>query len=153
MGKQITHVGLRGFARGADMITYKGGKYAEKGLYWDPMDGHRVRMRSGGVLPGDESKVYVRISTGGLLLVAPLFGMMYVLFLPLFGIGVFIVSWLVIIINALAKLAMSGLQSCSRVVSRGTSFSWRPGKAHLTGSGKKTGEGGKKRRDKSIGEK
>jgi hypothetical protein len=134
------------------MITYRGGIYAEKGLYWDPMDGQRVRMRSDGVLPGDESKVYVRISTGGLLLVAPLFGMMYVLFLPLFGIGVFIVSWLVIIINALAKLAMSGLQRGSRVASRGASFGWYPEKAHLTGSVKKAGKGGKKKRDKSVGE-
>lgn len=119
------------------MITYKGGAYAEKGMYWDPIDGHRVTMRSDGILPGDASKFFVRISPGGLLLVAPLFGMVYVLFLPLFGIGVFIVSWLVIIINALAKLGTSGLQSCSRLVSRGTSFGWHPDKAHLTGGSKR----------------
>jgi hypothetical protein len=136
-------------ARGAEMITYKSGIYVEKGLYWDPIDGHRVNMRSGGILPGDDSKVYVRISPGGLLLVAPLFGMMFVLFLPLFGIGVFIVSWLVIIINSLAKLTMSGLQTCSRVVGRGTSFSWHPNKAHLTGSRKKSKGGGRKRKGTS----
>lgn len=125
------------------MITYKGGIYVEKGLYWDPMDGQQVNMHSGGILPGDGGKVYVRISPGGLLLVAPLFGMMYVIFLPLFGIGVFIVSWLVIIINSLAKLTMNGIQVCSRVVGHGVSFNWRPSKAHL--SGKKRGRDDTKR--------
>jgi hypothetical protein len=125
------------------MVTYKGGIYVEKGLYWDPMDGERINMHSGGILPGDSDKVYLRISPVGLLLIAPLFGMMYVIFLPLFGIGVFIVSWLVIIINSLAKLAMSGIQVCSRVVGRGVSFNWHPSKAHL--SGKKRGRDGTKR--------
>jgi hypothetical protein len=125
------------------MVTYKGGIYVEKGLYWDPMDGERINMHSGGILPGDSDKVYLRISPVGLLLIAPLFGMMYVIFLPLFGIGVFIVSWLVIIINSLAKLAMSGIQVCSRVVGRGVSFNWHPSKAHL--SGKKRERDGTKR--------
>ena len=124
------------------MVIYKGGIYVEKGLYWDPLDGQRVNMRSGGILPGDGGKVYLRISSVGLLLIAPLFGMMYVMFLPLFGIGVFIVSWMVIIINFLAKLAMSGIQVCGRVVGRGLSFNWRPSNAHL--SGKKSGRGGTK---------
>jgi hypothetical protein len=125
------------------MVIYKGGIYVEKGLYWDPMDGQRINMHSGGMLPGDVSKVYLRISPVGLLLIAPLFGMMYVTFLPLFGIGVFIVSWLVIIINSLAKLAMSGVQVCNRVVGSGVSFNWHPSKAHL--SGKKRAREGKKR--------
>ncbi len=125
------------------MVIYKGGIYVEKGLYWDPMDGERVNMHSDGMLPGDVSKVYLRISPVGLLLIAPLFGMMYVIFLPLFGIGVFIVSWLVIIINFLAKLAMNGVQVCNRVVGRGVSFNWHPSRAHL--SGKKRGRSGKKR--------
>lgn len=125
------------------MVTYKGGIHAERGLYWDPMDGQQVNLRSGGILPGDDSKVYVRTSSVGLFLIAPLFGMMYVMFLPLFGIGVFIVSWLVIIINSLAKLAMNGVQVCSRVVGRSFSFNWGPSKAHL--SGKKSRKGGTKR--------
>lgn len=140
--------GISASEREIEMVTYKGGIYVEKGLYWDPMDGHRVNMHSGGILPGDSGKVYLRISPGGLLLVAPLFGLMYVIFLPLFGIGVFIVSWLVIVINSLAKLAMSGIQVCSRVVGRGISFGWHPSAAHL--SGKKRGTGGpKKGRDKN----
>ncbi len=83
------------------------------------------------------------ISSVNAVQIAPLFGMMYVIFLPLFGIGVFIVSWLVIIINSLAKLAMSAIQVCSRVVGRGVSFNWHPSKAHL--SGKKRGRSGTKR--------
>ena len=118
------------------MVRYKGGIAVEKGLYWDPMDGQRVNMQHGDILPGDDSKVYLRISPVSLLLIAPLFGMMYVMFLPLFGIGVFVVSWLVIIINSLAKVTMVGIQVCSRIAGRGVSFNWHPSNAGFSGTGR-----------------
>lgn len=123
------------------MVIYKGGIGVEKGLYWDPMDGNRVNMEYGGILPGDESKFYLKISPLGLLVLSPLFGMMYVIFLPLFGIGVFIVSWLVIIINSVAKMAMSGIQICSRIAGKRAFFNWSPYSSYLSG----------RRRDKKAG--
>jgi hypothetical protein len=128
------------------MVIYKGGNTGEKGLYWDPVDGQRVDMPHGGILPGDDSKTYLKISPLGLLAIAPLFGMMYVMFLPLFGIGIFIVSWLVIIINSLAKMAMTGIQVCGRITGRSAFFSWHPASAHFSGNRKKkkTGYGEKK---------
>ena len=129
-------------------MIYKGGITVDKGLYWDPMEGQRFDMGQGEVLPGDSGRIYVRISPVGLVLIAPLFGMMYVMFLPLFGIGVFIVSWLVIIINAVATVALSGVQVCNRVAGRGISFNWQPSKAHFSGftrKKKKSGESGKRR--------
>ena len=71
------------------------------------------------------------------------------MFLPLFGIGVFIVSWLVIIINSVAKVAMSGVQVCNRVAGRGVSFNWQPSKAQFSGFSrkkKKSGEAVKRSR-------
>ncbi len=132
------------------MVRYKGGIAVENGLYWDPMDGQRVNMQHGDILPGDDSKVYLRISPVSLLLIAPLFGMMYVMFLPLFGIGVFVVSWLVIIINSLAKVTMAGIQVCSRIASRSVSFNWHPSSAGFSGNRKKKKEA-KKQGSRSRG--
>jgi hypothetical protein len=125
------------------MLINKGGTTVEKGLYLNPMDGRRVNMREDGTLPGDESKSYLKISPIGLLVIAPLFGMMYVLFLPLFGIGVFIISWLVPIIGTLASVAITGLKVCSRVEGRSVFFNWRPTRAHFHGLRKKVKAGGK----------
>src|SRR5574341_133788 len=75
---------------GFAMFMTKGGMVVEKGLYWNPMDGQRVALTEEGILPGDEGRSYLKMSPLGLLVIAPLLGMMYVIFLPLFGIGVFL---------------------------------------------------------------
>jgi len=119
------------------MSLYKGGSFVEKGLYWSPVDGEQVNMLQDGILKGDEGRSYMKISPAGLLLIAPLFGMMYVMFLPLFGIGVFIVSWLVIIISVAGKLSMTGIQVCGRFIGRSARFNWRPFNMHFTGAVKR----------------
>jgi hypothetical protein len=119
------------------MSMYKGGTFVERGLYWSPVDGEQINMQQDGMLEGDESRTYMKISPAGLLLMAPLFGMMYVMFLPLLGIGVFIVSWLVIIIGAVGRVAMSGIQVCGRIIGRSTFFSWRPSNTYFSGAGKR----------------
>ena len=73
------------------MIIDKGGTMVERGLYWNPMDGRRITMSEDGILPGDESTSYMRMSVFSLLVIAPVMGMMFVTFLPLFGIGVFLI--------------------------------------------------------------
>lgn len=125
------------------MLIYKGGTVAGKGLYWDPMEGQRVDLPSAGVLPGDHGNIYLKVSPAALLIITPLFGMMYVMFLPLFGIGVFIVSWLVIIISSLARMAMTGIQVCNRLTGRSIFFNWRPSNAYFSGSRKKQRGAGK----------
>lgn len=128
------------------MSMHKGGTFVEKGLYWNPADGEQVNMQRDGMLEGDESRSYMKISPAVLLLMAPLFGMMYVLFLPLLGIGVFIVSWVVIIIGAVGRVAMSGIQICGRIIGRSTFFSWRPSNMYFSGSRKKQKADGKNRK-------
>lgn len=120
------------------MVIYKGGMIVEKGLYWNPMDGQRITVREDGRLPGDDSRSYLRISPVCLLIIAPLFGMMYVMFLPLFGIGVFIVSWLVPLMSALAGFAMTGIRVCSRIAGNSAFFNWNPSRAHFSGARRNT---------------
>ncbi len=123
------------------MITHKGGTVVEKGLYWNPLDGQRLDMRKRGILPGDESKNYLKISPVGLLVVAPLFGMTYVMFLPLFGIGVFLISCLVRTIGSLAAVASPGVRVCRRIAGRSVFFGWNPSRAYFTSVRKKKRRG------------
>jgi len=120
------------------MFMTKGGTVVEKGLYWNPMDGQRVALTEEGILPGDEGRNYLKMSPLGLLVIAPLLGMMYVIFLPLFGIGVFLVSWLVPIISTFAQVAITGVKLSSRVNGRSALFSWNPSKAYFSGRRKQT---------------
>ena len=119
------------------MLMTKGGTAVEKGLYWNPMDGRRVTMEEGGILPGDGSRSFMKISAAGLLIIAPLFGMMYVIFLPLLGIGVFLVSWLVPLIGTLAEVAITGVKVCGRINGRSSFFNWNPTRADFYGFRKK----------------
>jgi hypothetical protein len=129
------------------MLIYKGGTNAGKGLYWDPMEGQRVDLQNGDILPGDHGNIFLKVSPAALLIITPLFGMMYVMFLPLFGIGVFIVSWLVIIISSLARLALTGIQVCNRLAARSVFFNWRPSDAYFSGLRKKQRGAGKNKKN------
>ena len=73
------------------MVMYIGGTTVAKGWYWSPMDGGRVDMRDNGTLPGDKTCSYLKMSPLILLVIAPLFGMAFTFFLPLFGVGVLFV--------------------------------------------------------------
>lgn len=114
------------------MVMVKGGTQVEKGLYWSPLDGRHVRMSERGILPGDENINYVKLSPSVLLFVAPLFGMMFVLFLPLFGMGVFLASWLVPVIATLSAIAITGVRINSGFGGKGT-FTWHPARSYFSG--------------------
>ena len=118
------------------MIMYKGGMVVEKGLYWDPVEGRRINMREDGSLPGKDT-AYLKISSAALLVIAPLFGMMYVIFLPLFGIGVFLISWIAPVICTLVSAASTGFRVCSRIDARSAFFNWSPSRSYLSSAGKK----------------
>jgi hypothetical protein len=115
------------------MFMCKGGTVVEKGLYWNPMDGQRVNVREDGILLGDENRNYLKLSPVVLLIIAPLFGTMYVMFLPLFGIGVFLISWLVPVIGTLSAVAITGVRVCCRVACKSVSFNWRPSMVYFSG--------------------
>ncbi len=118
------------------MVMYKGGMVVEKGLYWDPVDGGRINVREDGLLPGNKDTRYLKISSVALLVIAPLFGMMYVMFLPLFGIGVFFISWMAPVICTLVSAASTGIKVCSRIDGRNAFFNWSPSRSYLSSSAK-----------------
>ncbi len=115
------------------MIINKGGTMVERGLYWNFLDGSRTTLSEDGILPGDESASYMRMSPFSLLIVAPVMGMMFVTFLPLFGVGVFLISWLVPLINTLAEVAITGVKVSGRIQSRNAFFTWQPTRAQFHG--------------------
>ena len=115
------------------MLIAKGGTMVERGLYWNPMDGQRITMREDGILSGDESSSYMRMSPFSLLVIAPVTGLMFVTFLPLFGVGVFLISWLVPLINTLAEFAITGIKVSGRVQGRNAFFNWHPTRANFHG--------------------
>ncbi len=126
------------------MLINKSGTMVERGLYWNPLDGQRINMQEDGILPGVENEGYLRMSPFSLLIVAPVMGMMFVTFLPLFGVGVFLISWLVPLINTLAEVAITGIKVSGRIQSKSAFFTWQPTRAHFHGfkkKGKTTGKG------------
>jgi hypothetical protein len=123
------------------MVTSKGGMFVEKGLYWSPLDGQRVSLRDYGMLPGGEHAHFLKISPTGLLVIAPLFGLMYVLFLPLFGVGVFIISGLVSVFSALGSIALQGVKVCGKQDSSNALFTAKSFKASWNNLLKKEHQG------------
>lgn len=128
-------------------MIYRGGMLVGKGCYWNPMDGRRIDMKEDGLLPGEKDKTYLRVSPFCLLLIAPALGMTFVLLLPLFGVGVFIILGLIPILGALTSIAVTGMKICSRFDGKGFSFNWSPSRAGFSGAKKRRKiAGGKKRR-------
>jgi hypothetical protein len=115
------------------MRIYKGGETVGKGTYWRPVDGHQIIVKDVRVLPGDPDSSYLRIPRGWLLILAPVFGLVYVLFLPLFGIGTILVAWLAALIGTLTAISLTGIKICSGIIGRSISFGWTPSSTYLSG--------------------
>jgi hypothetical protein len=65
-------------------LIVRGGERASRGAYWCVTSGEFVRVASGGgVLPGAPSDAYVRVLPPLMVLLTPVLGMAFVVFLPL----------------------------------------------------------------------
>lgn len=103
-------------------LVKKGGETAGKGTYWDISSGERIRLEKKTRLPGDENTTFARMHPAFLLVVGPLLGLLYAIFLPLVG--------LVMVLRVAAEVLFGGL---ARMVWKAASFGWRPAEAYLTG--------------------
>ena len=112
-----------------------GGQEVEPGSYWNPMDGDCVHLDDAGILPGDKGTTFYRMPTVMLMLVAPLMGLAYVMFLPFIGFAMLIS----LIGQQLVQGAAAGLW-------RAAAFGWRPTEAYLLG--RKHAKKGKKADEK-----
>src|SRR3990167_3908874 len=72
------------------MARYHGGKRVKAGFYWSPARWEIITIPKGGrVLPGGEELSYFRVPVLFILVLGPLMGAAYVIFLPLIGFGLF----------------------------------------------------------------
>ena len=121
-------------------IIYNAGEIVRRGTYLDPVSGRRMDLDTDGLLPGEDGNRFLRMPPGGMLPVAFVVGMLYVLLLPFIGIAT-LVSIYVIPLFGLASgvLVVSGkaIGAFLEVVGRSVSFGWRPSNAYLAGKRKK----------------
>jgi len=108
------------------MFNNKGGHMVGKGTYWDLRKGRRVDIAHEGVLPGDKSSNYVRMSVGVMLLTGPIIGLLYAILMPFIGLAT--------IATLAGRKVFGGLYN---MAAKTVSFGWRPTIAYLTGKNKK----------------
>lgn len=108
------------------MARYCGGSLATSGYYWNPRRWSITPIpRPGGFLPGGPEERYLKVPAVAVLVLMPLLGGLFVVFLPVIGFA--------LVAYALARkvvaLARGGAADLAGTVAPG----WRPGEAHLTG--------------------
>ena len=110
------------------MMTKRiGGTAAKNGFYWNLRKWEMTLVpKQGGILPGDASDRYLKVPVVALLVLAPLMGAAYAMFLPFIGIAL-TAQWA-------TKKAVGGVREATQSVMGTMSPAWRPGEAHFTGS-------------------
>jgi hypothetical protein len=108
------------------MRTYTGSQSVEPGLYFNVKRFSVKSIESRGPLPGTRNDEYRRAPMLVMLLIAPLLGLAYVIFLPLIGFAM--VTWL--LGDKAAQLATGAAAKAVRVLRPG----WAPSLAFLSRS-------------------
>ena len=116
------------------MKRYNGGTEAKAGFYWNSREWEiTVLQGKGGSLPGDATTRFIRIPMPAMLLVGPIMGAAFVMFLPFIGV---------------AMLGYYGSRKLAAVTGdfvRGAatamSPAWRPGEAYLAGKPRRAKKG------------
>lgn len=103
-------------------IEIKGGEKVKAGNYWNTANGDRVNLESPGTLPGDSSVTYLKFHPAALIVVGPLMGLAYAIFLPFTAIAM--VTWVVL------QKVFGGLANS---IWKAAVFSWQPSEAYLAG--------------------
>ncbi len=111
------------------MLTTRGGHRVGKGTYWDLRKGHRIDFADEGILPGDETATYWKMSTGVMLLAGPVIGLLYAILMPFIGIAT--------VAGVAGRKVLGGMYN---LVAKSISFGWQPRSAYLSGKKKKKEE-------------
>jgi hypothetical protein len=117
------------------MRHYRGTEMVEPGLYLNLRQLSFKSLDEEGCLPGKVDEIYRRVPTLALLLVGPLMGLAFVVFLPL--IAFVMVGWLLAVKTV--HLAGDATRTAVRVLRPG----WEPSLAFLSRSKPARTEGGK----------
>jgi hypothetical protein len=108
------------------MFQYRGGMVVDKGTYWNVFNGERQDLLSAGALPGNERTKYIKAPSIVVVLLGPVVGLFYVLFLPFIGLGMV----LMLVAGQLSSVLYD-------VFGRTAAFGWRPVEAYLLSRKKK----------------
>jgi hypothetical protein len=127
---------LKGRRHSMLRLAHTGGQTVSAGNYWNFSTGERVHVRNSETLPGDADTSYYRLPPVAMLLLAPLLGLVYAVFLPLIGIAM--------LVTLLGRKLFGGLLDGFW---KTAAFGWRPSEAYLLGrkkggQGKKEGDSG-----------
>ena len=110
------------------MARHIGGSPVESGYYWSPRNWSITPIpRPGGLLPGGPGDRYLKIPTLAALVLMPILGGLFVVFLPVIGFA--LVAY--VLAKKVAALVGGGAADLACTMTPG----WRPGEAHLTGKG------------------
>ena len=108
------------------MFTYHGGATVKSGFYWNLAKWEIVMVpKEGGVLPGSEGHRYLRMPSLLLLVLAPLMGGLYVVFLPFIGFAM--------VLSFAGRKTAGALQRAFTGLMTTLSPAWRPGEAYFAG--------------------
>jgi hypothetical protein len=106
-----------------------GGTAAKSGFYWNLGKWEMTMVpKQGGILPGGATDRYLRVPVLALLVVAPLMGAVYAMFLPFIGFAM--------VFTFLGKKALALGRSGAVDVAATMTPDWRPGEAYLASSRK-----------------
>ena len=111
------------------MATREGGMAVRTGFYWNLRNWQLLTVpKQGGLLPGGLDDRYVRVPVLLMLLVAPLMGALYVMFLPFIGFAM--------LASFVARKSAVAVKAGFIGVMATISPQWRPGEAYLAGKKK-----------------
>lgn len=102
------------------MFHCRGGMVVGPGTYWNLANGERQILKSDGSLPGTRHTQYLKIPSIVFVLLGPVIGLFYVIFLPFIGLAM--VAMLVT--NQLANMLANAFGTTA-------AFGWRPVEAYL----------------------
>lgn len=111
------------------MLIWNGAQAAVTGTYWNVSTGDRITIQDQEMLPGDKATKYIKASSTLVLLMGPVLGLTFAIFLPFIGIAM-----------ALSfvgkKLVSAGKTAARRMADSAVKnifFAWRPLQAYLAG--------------------
>jgi hypothetical protein len=124
-------------------MAYTGGTKVKNGFYWS-MQAWDMAMvpAEGGQLPGDGARTYTRIPTVLFLLLAPMMGALYVVFLPFVGFAM--------VLGYAARWAKRGVTDTAMNVAVAVAPSWAPGEAYLAARKREKAEQAAKRSQGTV---
>jgi hypothetical protein len=122
------------------MTRRDGGTNVRSGFYWNLASWEMVTVpRQGGLLPGDVAQRYLRVPVPALLVLAPMMGALYAIFLPFIGFAMFF--------GFLARKAGAGARAGFMELAVMVSPQWAPGQAYLSSKRRARAQAARKQAD------